>query len=173
MPKPLRFWLESVAASNTGGGCDVVMFGVKAFAGKFFIEFQLRMLVNLDHDYVGEAAVVFAPIGAVRDAAFYQWFSHCVHLHPQVSRSDRAISEDVSPNKAIKNKRTRRKAFKEAYSKMSSSPTIAEAFLGKAFTRFRLLRSKTDKRFNVKKCSAVRSQLQAFGQASFQPLMSL
>jgi hypothetical protein len=43
------------------------------------------------------------------------------------------------------------KASKEAYSKMSSSPEIAEAFLGKAFTRFRLLRSKTDKRFNVKK----------------------
>jgi hypothetical protein len=44
-----------------------------------------------------------------------------------------------------------RKASKEAYSKKSSSPTIAEAFLGKAFTRFRLLRSKTYKRFNVKK----------------------
>jgi hypothetical protein len=32
-----------------------------------------------------------------------------------------------------------RKASKEAYSKMSSSPTLAEAFLGKAFARFRLL----------------------------------
>jgi hypothetical protein len=31
-----------------------------------------------------------------------------------------------------------RKASKEAYSKMSSSPTIAEAFLGKEFTRFQL-----------------------------------
>ena len=39
---------------------------------------------------------------------------------------------------------------------MSSSPTIAEAFLGKEFTRFRLLRSKTCKLFNVEKASLYR-----------------
>lgn len=52
------------------------MIGVEAFAAELLFKGRLRMAVDFNHDGIGLTVVVYAPVSAVRNAAFHQWLYH-------------------------------------------------------------------------------------------------
>jgi hypothetical protein len=61
----------------------IVMIGIKCLSGKFFMQTTGSMLVNVNHDGIGLAKVIFSPKMTVGDAAFDNWFVMAHFLSPR------------------------------------------------------------------------------------------
>ncbi len=67
----------------------IMVVRVKCFTGKFFMQTTGGMLVNVNHDGISLAEVVFSPKVAVGDAAFDYRFVLAHFLSPRVLLSPR------------------------------------------------------------------------------------
>ncbi len=61
----------------------IMMIGVKRLSGKFLMQTTGSVLVNVNHDGIGLAKVVFSPKITVGDAAFDNWFVMAHFLSPR------------------------------------------------------------------------------------------
>ncbi|CAI6070662.1 hypothetical protein PAECIP112173_02173 [Paenibacillus sp. JJ-100] len=61
----------------------ITMIGVKRLTGKLLMQTTGSVLVNVNHDSIGLAKVVFSPKVTVGDAAFDNWFVMAHFLSPR------------------------------------------------------------------------------------------
>ncbi len=61
----------------------IMVIGVKCLTGKFLMQTTGGMLVNVNHDGISLAEVIFSPEVAVGDAAFDYWFVLAHFLSPR------------------------------------------------------------------------------------------
>lgn len=61
----------------------IMMIRVEGLSGKFLMQTTGSMLVNVNHDGIGLAKVIFSPEITVGDAAFDNWFVMAHFLSPR------------------------------------------------------------------------------------------
>lgn len=76
----------------------IMMIGVKCLSGKFLMQTTGSVLVNVNHDGIGLAKVVFSPEMTVGNAAFDNWFVMAHFLSPRHLMFPRAKSDILRQN---------------------------------------------------------------------------